>query len=83
MEFLFGDVADGVEVVIADVFGIGAVGVDVDEAGECVLAFGVEGGLCGGKDVLRGEGVGDDVVFDEDGAVFDFYVWRDDVGVFY
>lgn len=46
-EFGAGDVADGVEGVVADVVSVGAVGVDVDEAGHEHAALGIDGGVGG------------------------------------
>lgn len=81
LEFAFGDVADGLVGVVADVVLVGAVAVDVEEAGHDELVFGVDGlvGLWEGGS--GGEDLGDFAVFDEDGAVLDFDVGGDDVGV--
>lgn len=80
-EFCFGDVTDAFEVVVADVFGVGSVGVDVYESRERVLAIGIVDFVRIWEVVRVLVDFDYFAVLDFDGTTYDFEVRRDDVGV--
>lgn len=80
-EFSFCDVANALEVVVADIFGVGSVGVDVNEAGEGVISSSIVDLVILRKVVRVLVYFGDFTLLDFDGSADDFEVRRDDVGV--
>ncbi len=74
-EFCLRDVADRLEVVVTDIFVVGTVSMDVNEAREGVLAFGIKCGVSCREFFASLVDCGNYTICDGDRTIFNLYIW--------